>query len=100
MQQEQVGIYSQGAIWVRGMFDWNGKLLVGDIKGRRILVEGRPRTKVGDEDFDPVSKVGNSLSTDLARFLIKLDYVGPVRTGSQGRSLVKVRAQRSPAKHC
>lgn len=43
------------------MLDWNGKLLVGDIKRRRILGEGRPRTKVGEEDFDPISKMGNSL---------------------------------------
>lgn len=43
------------------MLDWNGKLLVGDIKGRRILGEGRPRAKVGDEDLDPISEMGNSL---------------------------------------
>lgn len=53
MQQEQVGIYNQGACLglFREMLDWNGKLLVGDIKGRRILGEGRTRTRVGDEDF-------------------------------------------------
>lgn len=99
--QEQVGIYGQAAVWGRQWMELRGDIKGGgcsgytDLTGSLLQAANGNQMSPGREAFAQMSKVRDSLSMNLAGFLLKLGSVGPERMGPEGKVESK-RGQEEP----